>query len=425
MDRYYGRQIVVPKIDAITAGLKIRPCFINDVCQRCGQINHYILPNQQFYCKACFILGRVSSLDVMLSLPEPNHFSNQVELTWKGQLTKQQNRVSNALLKTFSKNGEHLVWAVTGAGKTEMMFPLIYMALKQSKRVAIVSPRVDVIVELAPRIQEAFMNTDLAVLYGDQNEAYQYTPLVLATTHQMLNFRAAFDLMIIDEVDSFPYAGNQMLEYGVEKARKQLSTLIYLTATPTKKLRKKSNAGLIATSYLPLRFHQNLLPEIVTKTINDWRKKLPTKCLKQLQTFYKNQQRFLIFVPKVADTKTLCKVIKSHIPEMKGDFVSASDDLRQEKVESMRQENIQYLVTTTILERGVTFPGIDVIIFGAEEDTFTENALVQIAGRVGRSKERPTGLVQAYVQHINFKILAAQRQIKSMNKKGRMLKNQL
>ena len=133
----------------------------------------------------------------------------------------------------------------------------------------------------------------------------------------------------------------------------------------------------------------------------------------------------MIFVPKVADTKTLCKVIKSHIPEMKGDFVSASDDLRQEKVESMRQENIQYLVTTTILERGVTFPGIDVIIFGAEEDTFTENALVQIAGRVGRSKERPTGLVQAYVQHINFKILAAQRQIKSMNKKGRMLKNQL
>jgi len=58
---------------------------------------------------------------------------------------------------------------------------------------------------------------------------------------------------------------------------------------------------------------------------------------------------------------------------------------------------------------------------GAEEETFSENALVQIAGRVGRDNKRPTGLVRAYVQHINLKVLAAKRQIKLMNRRGATL----
>lgn len=88
----------------------------------------------------------------------------------------------------------------------------------------------------------------------------------------------------------------------------------------------------------------------------------------------------------------------------------------------MRDEKLQYLITTTILERGVTFPRIDVLIIGADDKTFSENALVQIAGRVGRSADRPTGLVQAYVQHINLKVRAAQKQIIMMNHRGEKLK---
>ena len=57
----------------------------------------------------------------------------------------------------------------------------------------------------------------------------------------------------------------------------------------------------------------------------------------------------------------------------------------------MRNGTIPILLTTTILERGVTIPNIDVAVVGAEDDTFTESALVQIAGRVGRSPDYPTG----------------------------------
>jgi len=110
---------------------------------------------------------------------------------------------------------------------------------------------------------------------------------------------------------------------------------------------------------------------------------------------------------------------------MHGDFVHANDKHRQEKVQGMRNENLQYLVTTTILERGVTFPGIDVIILGADDEMFTENALVQIAGRVGRKSDSPTGLVLAYVEHVTLKVKAGQRQIIQLNRLGEKLRESI
>lgn len=40
-----------------------------------------------------------------------------------------------------------------------------------------------------------------------------------------------------------------------------------------------------------------------------------------------------------------------------GATVHASDPDRQTKVRAMRDQQLTFLVTTTILERGVTFPG--------------------------------------------------------------------
>lgn len=421
MKVHYGRQIVQSKITAVSEQFTRSPAFIAQVCQRCGQKNNERLPNSHFYCKACLLLGRVSSHDVLLSYPEPNDFTGDVVLSWQGKLTQQQQTVSDELIETLEQQREHLVWAVTGAGKTEMLFPVIYEALRKKLRVAIVSPRIDVIVELAPRLKQAFLETDMVVLHGAQKEDYRYTQLVLATTHQMLRFKSAFDLLIVDEVDSFPYVGDKMLEHAVQNARKSDSSLIYLSATPTKSLQKRVKQHNLVASYLPLRFHQHLLPTLRTKIVSNWRKKLPAQFLKQIRQLTQKNGRFLIFVPKVSDLKPVFQMIKKHFPDIEGAYVHAADIQRQEKVQNMRDKVFQYLVTTTILERGVTFPGIDVLILGADEPIFSENALVQIAGRVGRSKERPTGIVLAYIQHTTFKIIGAQHQIKQMNHRGKKL----
>ena len=46
------------------------------------------------------------------------------------------------------------------------------------------------------------------------------------------------------------------------------------------------------------------------------------------------------------------------------------------KVQRMRDDEYDFLVTTTILERGVTFSEIDVGVIGADDDVFSSSALV-------------------------------------------------
>ena len=58
---------------------------------------------------------------------------------------------------------------------------------------------------------------------------------------------------------------------------------------------------------------------------------------------------------------------------------------------ALRQGKLDLLVTTTILERGVTLPHCQVCILGADDELYTRASLMQMSGRVGRSADQPTG----------------------------------
>lgn len=83
---------------------------------------------------------------------------------------------------------------------------------------------------------------------------------------------------------------------------------------------------------------------------------------------------------------------------------------------AMRNEKIQFLICTTILERGVTFPDIDVLVLGAEDKSFTEAALIQIAGRAGRHKDYPAGEVLYFHYGKSIALKSAISQIIRLNR---------
>ena len=112
-----------------------------------------------------------------------------------------------------------MVHAVTGAGKTEMMYQVVATAIKAGKAVCIATPRIDVCIELYGRMKEDF-SCPISLLHGE-SEPYFRTPLVIATTHQLLKFYQAFDLLIIDEVDAFPYVDNPILYKAAQNAIKK------------------------------------------------------------------------------------------------------------------------------------------------------------------------------------------------------------
>ncbi|GAP00976.1 putative ATP-dependent DNA helicase/translocase [Fructobacillus fructosus] len=103
-----------------------------------------------------------------------------------------------------------------------------------------------------------------------------------------------------------------------------------------------------------------------------------------------------------------------------GTTVHANDPDRLKKVADMRAGHYRYLVSTTILERGVTLPKLQVVILGADDPTFTKEALLQMAGRVGRSRVATEGVVFAVASGPARTIRAAQKEIRLLNEKAGM-----
>ena len=74
-----------------------------------------------------------------------------------------------------------------------------------------------------------------------------------------------------------------------------------------------------------------------------------------------------------------------------GNVVNSKSIYRNEIINDFRNDKYFYLVTTAVLERGVTLKNLQVLIINADHEEYDKAALIQISGRVGRKKEFPDG----------------------------------
>ncbi|WP_198141151.1 DEAD/DEAH box helicase [Companilactobacillus ginsenosidimutans] len=346
------------------------------------------------------------------------HQSNP--MSWQGNLTDLQQKIALEVIQSYQNKCDHLVWSVTGAGKTEITFPLLERIISNNQRVAICSPRIDVCIELYPRIQAAFNNASVGLFHGKSDIQYYPTQIMISTVHQLVKFHKAFDVIIVDEVDSYPLAGNEMLEGSIAKAKKVSGSIVYLSATPPAELLDEVSNGKINISKLYRRFHNHPLPEPICHCLLK-----PTtyfginpRLRIKMSKLVNSQQRFIVFFPRIPDMLYFEKIIKKFFPKLKLVSVSSKDSKRIEKVQQFRDEQADVILTTTILERGVTFHNITVLVLDADADEFSKTALIQIAGRAGRSQDSPNDEVHLYYQFYNKKIKSACSEIKQVNRQA-------
>lgn len=380
------------------------------LCCRCGTIHQkkaVQLPIGSFYCPACLNLGRVRSDEFLYHFPQKK-FPARSYLMWTGTLTHHQALLSQQLVQQLKSPSRTLLEAVTGAGKTEIIYAAIDAVLQKGGAVGLASPRIDVCLELHKRLSRDFSCT-IPLLYAGGG-AYFSSPLVITSSHQLLRFKEAFDLLIIDEVDAFPLVDNEMLYFAAKNACKPQSNLLYLTATSTDKLDQQVKKGQLTRLTLAHRFHGNplMVPQLF------WQSKWKKEFLKQRKTGFP----LLIFVPEIEFGKQFLIKLQKQFPDEKMAFVASTSKDRVQLVEAFRQGALHLLVSTSILERGVTFPCVDVFIIDASHPNFTKSALVQMAGRVGRSPKRPAGRVAFFHTGKSRAMVKAIHEIKKMNKKG-------
>lgn len=427
LDNYYGRLFTENQLS--TTLKKHAQCLpamekVNHhyVCNRCGSkiSSQDKLQTNRYYCRECLVFGRNISNNQLYYFPQQT-FPTLKSLVWKGELTPYQAEVSKGMLKGIAAKQDLLVHAVTGAGKTEMIYQSVAKIIDSGGCVCIASPRIDVCLELYKRLSRDF-SCPITLLHGD-SEPYKRAPLIIATTHQLLKFYQAFDLLIIDEVDAFPFVDNKMLYHAVDNAVKNSGRKIFLTATSTDALDKKVKKGSLTKLHLARRFHAN--PLVVPQKI--WlsgvltkmkKKKMPTKLIVLLKKQRQTKYPLLIFFPNIEQGQAFTQILQTYFPEEKIAFVSSKTENRLEIVEKFRQKELSILVTTTILERGVTFPCVDVFVLLANHKLYTKSALVQISGRVGRASERPTGELLFLHDGATKDMQKAIAEIKTMNKKG-------
>ena len=391
-------------------------------CQRCNSsiLEEWYLPIGAYYCRECLLMERVRSDQALYYFPQED-FPKQDVLKWRGQLTPFQEKVSEGLLQAVDKQEPTLVHAVTGAGKTEMIYQVVAKVINEGGAVCLASPRIDVCLELYKRLQNDFA-CEIALLHGE-SEPYFRTPLVVATTHQLLKFYHAFDLLIVDEVDAFPYVDNSVLYYAVNQCVKEEGLRIFLTATSTDELDKKVRTGELKRLSLPRRFHGN--PLIIPKPVwlSDFNRYIEKSQLSpKLKSYIKKQRRtsypLLIFASEIKKGEKLKELLQEQFPNENIGFVSSITENRLEQVQDFRDGELTILISTTILERGVTFPCVDVFVVEANHRLFTKSSLIQIGGRVGRSMDRPTGELLFFHDGLNVSIKKAIKEIKQMNKEA-------
>ncbi|WP_206853624.1 DEAD/DEAH box helicase [Candidatus Enterococcus mangumiae] len=420
-NEHYFTESKYKVVDAVT--LKRKQVY----CNRCSQrtpLQEAKINESCYYCPHCLLLGRCDNLQQLYLFEQPKGQERRVKYCWEGQLTVLQQRISSELSE---QSGQHLVWAVTGSGKTEMLYESIRKTLEKGNRVAIASPRIDVCQELYLRLVNVFPEETIGLLHGKAKEPYRYSSVVICTTHQLYRFYQAFALLVVDEVDAFPFVGDLGLNYAVRTALQPSGKLIYLSATPDDRLLKKSRTTM-AIHQLALRFHQRLLPEPSLLFWNKWasrclhpRKNRP---LRRLIHELIKENHVLLFCPSIQLMEQLENQLKN---QLSCRIVSASskDERRSQKVQSMREQQYDLFLTTMILERGVTFERISVIVLGADHPVFSKSSLVQIAGRADRKGGFTNSQVYFLYEEKTLAIAKACKEIKQMNRKGKAQRDEM
>lgn len=262
-----------------------------------------------------------------------------------------------------------------GAGKTELVFKVIEFALNNNQKVGFAVPRRDVVIELAKRFKKVFIKNNVIGIYGGNTEILD-GDIICLTTHQLYRYKCFFDLLILDEIDAFPYYKNDVLIHLFKRSVK--GNYVLMSATPDEETQKEFNNS--QTIRLTTRYHNNPIPipEIVIRfSFTKY-----AYLVKKINSFIKSKKPLLVFVPTIEICENLFSLIKYFAKP--GYFVHSKVKNRNEIIDKFRDGEYKYLITTAVLERGITLKDLQVIIFDADHLIYDTNSLIQISGRVGR-----------------------------------------
>ena len=373
-------------------------------CPVCGNTNpRYLgIRNGKTYCRKCITFR---GQEVIGDFRQ----SETAEYVLHYELSPDQKRLSKELVENFINGRDSLVHAVCGSGKTEIVLEVLSYAISHNLKVGFAVPRRDVIRELYVRFKTIFENNKVVSVYGGHTRFLE-GDLICLTAHQLFRYPFYFDLLIIDEIDAFPFYGSEVLEAFFKRSLR--GHYILLSATPSKEILEEFSKNEKRILNLNKRFHNHPLP-VPRFSIHSGIMRY-YHLIQELRRFLAQNKPIFVFSPTIDTCEQTFEVLRLLFKNV--DFVHSKCADRNERIDKFRKGMTKILVTTAVLERGVTVKDLQVIIFGADHPLYTSAALIQISGRVGRKKDAPTGEVVFIAKRETKEMVDAVQEIELANK---------
>ncbi len=164
------------------------------------------------------------------------------------ELNEEQKSIVNDIISIQNDKlfNEHLIYGVTGSGKTEVYIKIIEENLKNNKQVIVLIPEIALTHQTVIRLKEKF-SENIAIIHSRMSEGdkyIQYKKCESGETKILVGPRSAIfapfenlGLVVIDEVNDSSYKSENAPRYNTLdvarfRCKEQNATLISLSATP-------------------------------------------------------------------------------------------------------------------------------------------------------------------------------------------------
>ncbi len=374
------------------------------VCPRCGNKEEKYIgyKNGEAYCRKCIIFSGEEARDV----PHP---PKKAPLSLAYKLSEEQSELSRKIVENFVKGVDTLVYAVCGSGKTEISYGVLAYAISHGLRAGFALPRRDVVIELYWRMMKAFPNNKIVAVYGDHHRRLE-GDIVILTTHQLYRYPDYFDLLVMDEIDAFPFKGNDVLIALYKKSLR--GHCVLMSATPSKAILKEFHKKNHEVLELMTRFHKKPIP--VPKVSLSIPLFQTLKIIKKLREYKKEGKPCFVFAPTIVLCESLFEKVSLAVKN--GSYVHSERPDKENVIDDFKKGKLDFLITTSVLERGVTIKNLQVLVFHADNKSiYDSSTLIQISGRVGRKMDSPNGEVVFFAQKQTEEMTDAIRKIEHYN----------
>ena len=210
-------------------------------------------------------------------------------------LTKEQQQVVNSI--SLKKGFEsHLLFGVTGSGKTEVYLRLIERALEENKKTLLLVPEISLTPQLIKRFSARFPK-DVATIHSQltpREKTDQWWSLLKSERRILIGARSALfcplsdlGLIIVDEEHEASYKQDEKLKYhardaAIVKAQMEKCTILLGSATPSLESWKNALEGKYQKHEMKSRVSSKPLPEVTLVDMTEKAKVPKTESSKSL-----------------------------------------------------------------------------------------------------------------------------------------------